>query len=114
MNVRSLRGGDGGIFLLGFLNCAWGTGTGTTSVVGRVGIGVRAGVRRSNVFATERGSAKESSLAVRNRSGLNTNVGRGRGRGGQLEPPGPDFPRSCDGSLLTGFFLGLRVWFLTS
>ena len=87
INLRSLGGGGGGVFMLGFLSRAWGTGT---SVVDRVGMGVRAGVRKRCVFATERGSATESGLAMCNRSGLNTNAGVG----GSLNPQGLT-PRSA-------------------
>ena len=75
VNLRSL--GGGGIFL-GFF-----TGTGT-GVVALEGMGVRAGVRRSGVFATDSdGVGRASETTVCSRSWLNTNAGAG----GRLSPP---------------------------
>ena len=76
INLRSLGGGS---VSLGFLS---GTGTG---LVALKGMGVRAGVRRNGVFATDSdGVGRASERAVCSKSWLNTNAGAG----GRLNTPG--------------------------
>ena len=72
-----------------------------TSLVGPGGMGMRAGVRRRGVFATDStrvGHARETGLAMCSRSGSNTNAGASE----RLNPPRADAP---------AFVSAHRVWF---